>query len=116
MGIVGEHTMTTTAAIARSARIGEAYKSALARAAAHLSRQYGRAVAPAADAGESYEDALARAAARRLDWFLTQVVKPRGSGRFTISLFKTAERWMLNRRRSRISSEVYSPKDSPVRP
>ena len=57
MGIVGEHTMTTTAAIARSARIGEAYKSALARAAAHLSRQYGRAVAPAADAGESYEDA-----------------------------------------------------------
>ena len=32
------------------------------------------------------------------------------------SLFKTAERRLLNRRRSRISSEVYSPKDSRVRP
>ena len=32
------------------------------------------------------------------------------------SLFKTAERRLLNRRRSRISSEVYSPKDSSVRP
>ena len=48
--------MATTAdsyVVARSARIGEAYKSALAEAAASLSRRHGRAAASAADAGES---------------------------------------------------------------
>lgn len=59
--------MDTTAdriVVTRTAWIGEAYERALARAAAHLSRRYGRAAAPMPFAGASYEEALAQAAAR----------------------------------------------------